>query len=174
MGRRLRTRVPQIREWFMPGWPYLKEFKAKNKTFKEKQKENYDRSHRVKPRTDMEDGTPAWVSNPSGERSQGHVIAPANTPRSYVVETPTGEVRRNRSHIVPQVPMPSTENQIPKETDNEAGSSSSDQAGHSRNQIPRARSPIATRLRTGTKILPPERYTEMPNRGSCDMNYFYS
>ena len=58
MGRRLRTTVPQIREWFMPGWPYLKELKTKNRAYKEKQKENYDRSHRVKPRADMEDGTP--------------------------------------------------------------------------------------------------------------------
>ena len=42
-------------------------------------------------RADMEDGTPVWVSNPIGEHSQGQVVAPANTPRSYVVEMPTGE-----------------------------------------------------------------------------------
>ncbi|KAL5510480.1 hypothetical protein EMCRGX_G006033 [Ephydatia muelleri] len=158
MGRRLRTMVPQIREWFMPGWPYVKEFKTKNRAYKEKQKEIYDRSHRVKSRADMEDGTLVWVSNPVGERSQGQVVAPANTPRSYVVETPTGEVGRNSSHLVPRV------DGSPQNADNEAGHASSDHsnqstsnghASHSTEQAPRVCSPIAARLWTGTKIQPP-------------------
>ena len=163
MGRRLRTMVPQIREWFMPGWPYVKEFKTKNRAYKEKQKEIYDRSHRVKSRADMEDGTLVWVSNPVGERSQGQVVAPANTPRSYVVEMPMGEVRRNSSHLVPRV------DGSPQNADNEAGYASSDHsnqstsnghASHSTEQAPRVRSPIAARLWTGTKIQPSERYLE--------------
>ena len=113
--------------------------------------------------------TPVWVSSPKGERSQGHVIAPANTPRSYVVETPTGEVKRNSSHLVPRIPVPNNESGIKesKNAVNEAGSTSKeiDQTDHSKEQIPRMHSPIATRLRTGTKIHPPERYRESSQKG---------
>ena len=113
----------------------------------------------------MEDGTLVDVSNPVGERSRGQAVAPAVTPRSYVVETPTGEVQRNSSHLVPQVVG------SPQNADNEAGHASSDHSnhstsnGHSTEQVPRMRSPIATRLRTGTKIQPPERYREISQKG---------
>ena len=109
----------------MPGWPYLQELKTKNRAYKERQKEIYDRSHRVKPRADIEDGTLVLVSNPIGECSQGQAVAPANTPRSYVVEMPTSKVWRNSSHLVPQM------DGSPKNADNEAGHASSDHSNHS-------------------------------------------
>ncbi|KAL5487120.1 hypothetical protein EMCRGX_G019686 [Ephydatia muelleri] len=132
-----------------PGMVYARVavFKKKNRAYKEKQKEIYDRI---------------------GERSQGQVVASANAPRSYVVETPTGEVRRNNSHLVPQV------DGSPQNADNEAGHAFSDHsnqstskghANHSTEQAPRVRSTIATRLRTGTKIQPPERYQESSQKG---------
>ena len=30
---------------------------------------------------------------------EGTVVSPANSPRSYLVETPSGTVRRNRVHL---------------------------------------------------------------------------
>ena len=43
-----------------------------------------------------------WVKT-QGRQVPGEVVQPAGTPRSYLVETPTGEVRRNQSHIRPRV-----------------------------------------------------------------------
>ena len=41
--------------------------------------------------------TPVWVDTPRGQ-VEGRIIQPAETPRSYEVEVPSG-ARRNRAHI---------------------------------------------------------------------------
>lgn len=43
MGRRIRTRVPQLPEQLEPGWSYLGEFRKENQKFKAKQKRNFDK-----------------------------------------------------------------------------------------------------------------------------------
>ena len=47
MGRRIRTPLPQTDRQLVPKWPYLQEFREKNRLFKEKQKRKFDRRHRV-------------------------------------------------------------------------------------------------------------------------------
>jgi len=41
---------------------------------------------------------PVWVET-RGQHIPGTVLHPASTPRSYVIETPSGELRRNRTHL---------------------------------------------------------------------------
>ena len=36
----------------------------------------------------------------------GTVIEKAEVPRSYIIETPTKDIRRNREHLVPPEPVP--------------------------------------------------------------------
>ena len=67
--------------------------------------------------------------------TQGQVVSTGDTPRSYVVDTPTGTVQRNRVHlrVIPGSPeRPSTEEPTRR---------------------------IMTRHQTGTVIRPPERLT---------------
>ena len=47
MGRRVMTDIPQAACHLIPRWHFLPDFQQKDKRFKEKQKKNYDRRHRV-------------------------------------------------------------------------------------------------------------------------------
>ena len=79
MGREIRSNLHQVKEKLTPQWPYLEKFRSCNREFKWKQKSNYDRRHRVQPLPDV---------STNGRQTTGRVVAPADTPRSYVVETP--------------------------------------------------------------------------------------
>ena len=73
--------------------------------------------------------------------------------RSYIVETPSGEVRRTREHLVP----------VPEETHVGQKStvvSQEEPAVDERSNYSTPSSPIAsrTRLKTGVSILPPQRF----------------
>ena len=44
------------------------------------------------------DDTPVWVNSDNGPVS-GRVVTSAGTPRSYLVETPSGQLQRNRIQL---------------------------------------------------------------------------
>ena len=139
MGRRIRTDVPQVSKTFVPQWPYLQTFSHKDKEFKAQQKLNYDRRHRTKSLPQFPDDTPVWVRT-NNNQTPGRITSASSTPRSYIVSTPSGQVRRNRLHLAPRIPettvQPTTEDI---------------------NQTPQSN--VTTRLRSGTAIRPPERLT---------------
>ena len=93
MGRQLRSRVPTsniLRPHREPS-----EFRAANKKLKERQRRNYNRRHRARSLPPLTPGTKVWVDN-----EQGIVVGTANSPRSYVVRTDQGKLRRrNRRHL---------------------------------------------------------------------------
>ena len=98
MGRRIRTDVPQVKKLLIPNWSHVKDFKSLDEKFKAEQKHNYDVRHRVRPLPTLPDNLPVWVNN-QGNQVPGEIIQQASSPRSYLVETPNGQVRRNRSQI---------------------------------------------------------------------------
>ena len=57
MGRRLRTDVPQTSQSLTPQWPYLSQFQKDDHTFKDKQKHDFDRHHRVRDLPELPDST---------------------------------------------------------------------------------------------------------------------
>lgn len=128
MGRRIRSDLPQS----TPQWPYLQEFKVCDKEYKLCQKRDFDSRHRVQDLPVIPIDTDVWITT-DGSPTTGRVVAPADAPQSYSVETPSGEVRRNRSQL----------NIVP--------------GCHSNTSTTRDRSPIQTRSRTGTNIAPPDR-----------------
>ena len=148
MGRRLRTDVPQVEESFIPDWSHLQDFENKDKQFKRKQKKDYDRRHRVRDLSPIPDNTPVWV-NTRGTQIPGTVARSDNASRSYWLQTPSGEVRRNRRDVIVQPEL--TESQEPSVASQERPTSSS--------RTEEAPNMIATRSRTGTVIRPPERLT---------------
>ena len=92
MGRRLSANLPLLTAQLIHQWKYLSDFKSKNS---ERQKRDFDRRHGVRNLPPIQPGSEVWVIT-GGDPESGTVITPANTPRSYVVETPTGrEVRKN-------------------------------------------------------------------------------
>lgn len=139
MGRRIRTDVPQAKKLLSLDWPYLVEFKRKDAEFKESQKQAYDKRHRVRTLPDLPGDQPVWVES-QGRQVPGQVIEAANAPRSYLVETQSGEVRRNRSHLRPR------SQDGPQLTGSESSNDTEKRT-------------IATRSRTGTAIRAPDRFS---------------
>ena len=139
MGRRLRTTLPQTTKHLTLGWSYLSDFKRADQQRKEKMKGDFDRSHRVHNLPEIPDDQDVWVSS-DGATVPGTVVSQATTPRSYVVQTQLGEIRRNRSHL--RVMPPTTQTTETQETE--------------QLELP-TRSPIMTRSRTGVMLRPPNR-----------------
>ena len=137
MGRRLRTSVPQTTGQLVPAWSYLAEFKRRNGALKRKQKEDFDRRHGVRDQPEIPDDSEVWITS-GATPVRGRISASADTPRSYTVETPTGQVRRNRQHL----------NMVPESSRN--------------SNLPEQEAPppsrIMTRTQTGIVINPPERF----------------
>ena len=138
MGRQIRTTVPQISAHLVPKWPYLTEFRQIDKRFKESQKNNFDQRHRVCEQDEIPEGSDVWV-NSGTQPEPDHVVAADPSPRSYLISTSSGEVRRNRSHLIP-IPGQSEQPDPPTESE----------------EPPRR---IVTRSQTGTAIVPPDRLT---------------
>ena len=140
MGRCLRTTLPQVDDQLLPQWKYLEAFRKQNKEFKQRQKSAYDRRHRTSSLPPIADDTKVWVS--SGQTpTPGQINSHANTPRSYIVNTPGGQIRRNRQHL----------NIIPDNANDNQPS-----PPNSNSETSMLPGPL-TRSRTGTDIHPPDR-----------------
>ena len=105
------------------------------------QKRNYDRYHKARPLPELADDTPVWIKTKNSQQS-GRIVSASSEPRSYVVSTPTGQTRRNRSHVVP---IPTQANSPESKQETPADESQ--------------RSPVQTRSQTGTIRRPPDRLT---------------
>ena len=127
-------------------------FAFANQQFKQKQQKNFDRRHRVCEQSkDRKSGSPTTDNHPSN----GRVVTSAGTPRSYVVETPNGEVRRNRSHLNI---VPDHANDRPEEDDTPANDSPEEEDTPKNSATDRpgpTQRRIMTRSQTGTAIVPP-------------------
>ena len=142
MGRRAKTNVPMVKDLLVLQLPDYQKFRQCDKEFKMSQKNNYDRLLRTHSLPPLPNDTEVWVTTEE-RQVPGQMISRSETPRSYVVQTDTGNVRRNRQHltVVPdrtrqsqeQTPAPTTTSLTP-------------------------RSPILTRSRTGTQTRPPIRF----------------
>ena len=91
MGRTIRTDVPQFKDKLIPKWSHIKNFRMADKRYKESQKRHYDQRHRVKSLPWLPDDQPVWVET-RGQQVPGRILHAANTPRSYVIETPSGQL----------------------------------------------------------------------------------
>ena len=144
MGRKICSTLPMPTSTLVPEWPYVKEFQQANEKFKQQQKADYDRCHRVQDLPEIPDNTDVWITT-GGHPVAGRTVTMAETPRSYIVQTPTGEMRRNRSQL----------NIAPPTADTQTADDIPQTASHTEEE--QARSPIMTRSRTGTHIAPPNR-----------------
>lgn len=81
-----------------PEWPPHDEVAAKDKANRTKQSQDFNRRHAAHQLRPLADGEDVWVQDMS---CAAKVLSPARRPRSYVVETPTGIIQRNRRHLVP-------------------------------------------------------------------------
>ena len=97
MGRKLRTTVPIIPEQLKPKLPDLAALKDTEQRARNKMKQDHDTHHRVRSLSVLSPGTKVWVPD---QRLYGTIVA-SPRPRSYLVETPFRQIRRNRRSVNP-------------------------------------------------------------------------
>lgn len=81
-----------------PGWMDLNRLKEEEKVSREKQGKQFNKRHRAYDLPQLHPGESVWISD---TREKGTVIMSAETPRSYLVDSPKGILHRNRSPLVP-------------------------------------------------------------------------
>ena len=106
MGRKLRTNLPQVPSALIPNWTYLDQYGEADKLYKETLKRNFDQRHRVATLPEISDGSSVLVQF-GKSKVPGDTIHRANAPWSYIVNTDSGVVRRNRHDLI-TVPPKST------------------------------------------------------------------
>lgn len=148
MGRKLRTTVPTSQQLLIPKWNFLNDFEQMDKVYKRKQKHNFDKRHRVRELPKLHEDDPV-IMRTGKHTTSGTVTSPLDSPRSYRVNIPTGEIRRNRQHLV----------KVEEETV-QTPNSPMEQTSDLPPVLPCPRSPVVTRSRTGTVVPPPKRFIQ--------------
>lgn len=153
MGRRIRTTVPQTLKQLTPSWSYLPQFRSDNSHCKKKQKDNFDKRHRAQEQSDISDGSEVVVTT-ERQPVEGKVLHHDNNPRSYIVATPSGNIRRNRTqlNVIPE--RAETLGDSNPATDSD--SSTAEAEAEAPVQAKRVPTRIPTRSTTGINLVPPD------------------
>ena len=96
MSRRLRTTIPTTQALRQPEVPDKNLVKEKDEQLKDKMKQNFDDHHGAREMPSLKRGQLVWLPNSRVEARVEEQVAP----RSYSVNTPQGQVRRNRRDII--------------------------------------------------------------------------
>ena len=99
MGRRLRTQLPVLPATLQPGSRNkdLQKVREKEEVYRANQERNFNNRHRAKDKAVLQPGDQVWLKD---QNRYGQILKRTSEPRSYLVKTPQGQVRRNRSALV--------------------------------------------------------------------------
>ena len=93
MNTQLRTTLPILESQLQPSVPEYSVVCEKKTMRKANIKRNFDVRHRANTLDPLLPGQQVWIS---GRRDGGVVVDQSQSPRSYIVSTPTGDLWRNR------------------------------------------------------------------------------
>ncbi|UYV85108.1 K02A2.6-like [Cordylochernes scorpioides] len=96
MGRKLRTTLPIAPENLNPKLVDSQTLKRKEGRRRKDMKSRFDRRCGATDMEELSEGDTVWITD---MRTWGIVKQKASTPRSYMVDTPVGTLRRNRFHL---------------------------------------------------------------------------
>ena len=85
-------------------WALIKDAEEKESRYREKQAENFNSRHKTSLLPQLQRGDDVWIRD---QGRTGTVVDKSNSPRSYLVETEKGVVRRNRSALTSTTPSKS-------------------------------------------------------------------
>lgn len=97
MGRKLRNRVPTLPSKLQIQPPDMNKLHENESIYKENQRKNYNKRHKARLSTQLDTGEPVFIRD---MQKTGVIINKHHAPRSYIVKTDQGNVRRNRKHLV--------------------------------------------------------------------------
>ena len=98
MGRKIRTDLPQPKSSYIPTWTHIQNLKELHEKYKSVQEKYYNNRHHVKTLPSLPDNSPIWIQT-ENTYVPGTVVKQATTPRSYIVSTPTGQIRRGTEYL---------------------------------------------------------------------------
>ena len=101
MGRQIQTRLPTLTANLQPGWPDRETVQQNDQHAKESYRANFNRRHGVRPLQELRPGDHVLVKTDTDKTwsTPGTVTSEHGAPRSYIVQTPGGDFRRNRRHL---------------------------------------------------------------------------
>ena len=97
MGRQLRTTLPVPEKKLQYNPPHMATIREKEERNKQAQKVNYDKKHRAQNLSTLQRGDRVWIRDTN---QYGSVVQQSKYPRSYIIKTDFGQIRRNRSALV--------------------------------------------------------------------------
>lgn len=93
-GRKIRTLIPIIEKEMEPSWTKIQQnYRQKANLLKNKYKKNFDSRHKVK---DLAKASPGELVFIPDLKRYGKILKETGLPRSYLIKTKQGDVRRNR------------------------------------------------------------------------------
>ena len=107
MGRQLKTKIPRLPENLTPQPASDIDIRKADHHAKARYKFSYDRRHGATPLSQLEPENQVLIKT-DGDKTwdkPGTIVAADPENRSYLVNSPTGVLRRNRKHLQ-QVPSP--------------------------------------------------------------------
>ncbi|KAJ8050927.1 hypothetical protein HOLleu_04310 [Holothuria leucospilota] len=106
-GRNIKTTLPVTPSHLTPKLPDKGKLQASEKKLRQSSKVTYDLRHRAKHLEELSPGTHVFVRD---TETHGVVVKKLSEPRSYLVSSPTGVLRRNRKFLVPCDERETTDN----------------------------------------------------------------
>ena len=119
LGRRLQTRLPALAKCLVPRTVNHELLHATDTQAKASQKQYYDNRHGVRELPPLSVGQPVLLKldTQDGWNKVGTVARTQHDNRTYLVDTPSGTLRRNRRHLqaVPALPTQPMEPEDPED-----------------------------------------------------------
>ena len=95
MGRKLCSTIPMLPEMYKPNLPPYSEIFQKEQLYRSKQQRHFNKRHRARQLNPLQTGDQVWIP----ELQQQATVVREVAPRSYLVQTPRGRMRRNRQQL---------------------------------------------------------------------------
>ena len=94
---KLKTKIPTLPTTLSPSTPSFPELERKESIQKQKQRMTYNSRRAVKEASPLPKGNTVYIRD---MEKSGTVIDNHHNPRSFIIQTDSGVIRRNRTHLV--------------------------------------------------------------------------
>ena len=122
MSRKLQSTVPMITKQYIPKLPNRSLLQSKEQNYQDNQQQRFNTRHKTYELEPLWQGDTVLVP----EFQKNGTVLSEVAPWSYMIQTPTGKVRRNRRHLTILTEINSTENGLSDTSTNSNGNGLSD------------------------------------------------
>lgn len=108
MGRKLKTKIPTLPSNLRPALPNQSMIREKEERYKEQQKRQFDKRYCARELPPLNVGDPVYIRDMN---RPGEIVARHHNPRSFIIKTQQGTIRRNATHLVKLAPETANQSQ---------------------------------------------------------------